>query len=780
MLSIYDGTEVKSSAKVADEVLTRLKGNNAKDSIRKRWLRVVLCLALVISAIGGSVTGTAWVDDGSIAMAQETTHHVTLYGYVRDMGGSPLPGCYVNISDENYTTLKNAYTDRDGCYRLDVPQHEFYYVWVGVNSETDKYMFSCIPQSRKVASGQAHAIRTDFNLRPGGNIIIYAYDEQGNLLRNKDFREVTNWKAFATDVNNLPYYNDFSAVNDDYSAWDWDSAIPAFIVLPQTPYKIHVQCEVPEFGKVMLSADNEGKGYVVGKQGEKLILNFNYEAAKSKLAMLQRDYNLFESQGCDILHSVAKDIELSEEYLKVAEGYLTQDPSPDMRSAARQLNLSLKHSLWTHEQLHLVKAETDIEKYRKGSAKINIVDARGTPLGDCSVCFKQVSHDFLFGANPMGGGSGYDPRCANLMSDAGINSSCITSCWANIEPNVGLFEWGSIDHYQDIQAQLDEGFNLMGSLSLWFYRGGEVGCAFVPQYQDDMTFEELKENVYNHMYTLAGRYSGKIDAWEINEQNLPGANALNLTWKQKLEICEVFAKAVKEANPGAKVLNGSCALPYEFGLAKLEDASANMGGISFPEFLRMLNEERIPVDIIGLEFYYSGVNTDGYPQIGLDLVSASELLDQYSSFGRPIFVKELSAPSAQVPGSSWWHKPWDEQTQAEYVEKFYTIAFSKPLVQAIIWAWGISDADSFIVNGGLLDANLKPKPAYFALKSLVDSWTTTGTGVADSEGEYNFRGFAGNYDVTVTTPDGHSLKTTIHVSEQETSEFTIQFPLDVD
>ena len=107
---------------------------------------------------------------------------------------------------------------------------------------------------------------------------------------------------------------------------------------------------------------------------------------------------------------------------------------------------------------------------------------------------------------------------------------------------------------------------------------------------------------------------------------------------------------------------------------------------------------------------------------------------------------------------------------------FYTIAFSKPLVREIGWSYGVSDEDSFIISGGLLDAYLKPKPAYYALQDLINSWTTTGTGKTDDNGEFEFRGFAGDYEVTLETTSGQSLKTTVHVYEQQTHEITIIFP----
>jgi len=80
------------------------------------------------------------------------------------------------------------------------------------------------------------------------------------------------------------------------------------------------------------------------------------------------------------------------------------------------------------------------------------------------------------------------------------------------------------------------------------------------------------------------------------------------------------------------------------------------------------------------------------------------------------------------------------------------------------------------VESGLLHADLSPKPAYLALKELIDSWTTSGNGTTDDNGELFFRGFAGDYDVTVETVDGRSLEARIHINEQRESEIIISAP----
>jgi len=697
------------------------RGSGSKFRIKASVLLPFIILALVMAGFPAPV---------------QALEQTKLFGYVTNINGQPISSCYIDASDMNYVNLKNTYTNEKGYYELNVPKQETYYLWAG---KTEQYNFVYIPEGKATTPGQS-----DFKLVPGANIIINAYDKQGNLLRNQSFRETTLSKVFATDMADMPAYSYFGAIHDEQSNWDWNQAIPAIVVLPQALYKIHANLEVPGFGRVMLSADNEGNGYSLNKQGEQLTINLNYEVAKSNLAMLKEQSDT----------TVAEEVALSAQHLAAADKYLKQNPA-DIKNAVKELDLSLKYSLWAREQLALSRAKSDIEKYRKGDVQLRIVDSSGKPLSNREVNFSQVSSDFLFGANPMGKNGSYDAKIAGLMQDAGVNHSYVTARWGLIEPQPEKFDWENIDSYQKIDEQLGQGFKLMGSLSLWFSPNSD----FSPEYLKNMSFEDLKSNIYNHTYTLVNRYKGKIDTWEINEMNLSSANALDLTWEQKNELMKVFAAAVKEANPQVKILNGSTALPYEF-----------TDSIPFPELL----ESDVPADIIGLELYYAGVNSEGYSTVGLDLAAMSDLLDSYANFGKPIYIKELSAPSAQVAGSSWWHQPWDQETQANYLENIYTIAFSKPSVQAITWSWGTSDEDAFIISGGLLDANLNPKPAYFKLKNLLSSWTTSGSGVTDNAGEYSFRGFGGKYSVTVKDADGHSFSTTINVTEQKVSLFTIQ------
>ena len=709
---------------------------------------------------------------------------VRLFGYVTDRDNVPVEDAWVTVFDENRVFLKNTQTDENGYYELIVPHYQSYNFFV---EGRDPYRFNYIPVDKKVFVDKPADTQVDFRLRPGANIIIHAYDNDGNLLRNRDFREATIGKAFASDLNDMPHYAVYCRVQDSYSKSDWDLAVPAVIVLPQTPYKIHILWEVPGFGKVVLSADNEGKGYSVDRQGGLLTLNFNYEAAKSKIAMLQRDYDLLKSQGYNISSSAVEGLNLGNEHLRAAEKYLLQAPTPDMKSAVAELNLSLKHSLWAHERLYLDRAEADIEKYRKGAVKIRVVDEKGTPLDNCSISFKQTSHDFLFSVALS---SHYSERkYVDLLKQAGINCIYVCFSYGVIQPEPGRFTFSSQDN--QVNALLKDGFELIGNLLWLFYRAPwETNSGICPSYLDTMSFDEIKDNVYKYMYTVADRYKGKVDMWEaIYEPGFSFMNEFNWTWNQKFEIYGTAVRAIKDANPGARILfKGDENPSYAYFSSYKSDAldfDKKAEDIPSPELIRLAIEKQIPIDIIGMHLINSGVDVYVEPRhvhLALDLVSISALIDQYSKFDKPILFREHQAPSTQVEDSYWWHRPWDEQTQAEYVKDFYTLVFSKPLMDGIGWSTGFTDDETQkygCLGGGLLYADLKPKQSYFALKNLINSWKTDVTGKTDGKGEFEFRGFAGDYEMSLETTEGQSFETLIHIYEQQTNEIIIEFPLDI-
>jgi hypothetical protein len=112
-----------------------------------------------------------------------------------------------------------------------------------------------------------------------------------------------------------------------------------------------------------------------------------------------------------------------------------------------------------------------------------------------------------------------------------------------------------------------------------------------------------------------------------------------------------------------------------------------------------------------------------------------------------------------IPSTPEW-----EQYQADLAHDFYTLAFSHPAVESIIW-WTITDLEPWRgMPAGLLDVEGKAKPAYHALDQLINhQWNTQIEATTAEDGRTQFRGFYGSYTVTVQ-----------HEGETLTGEFDLR------
>ena len=153
-------------------------------------------------------------------------------------------------------------------------------------------------------------------------------------------------------------------------------------------------------------------------------------------------------------------------------------------------------------------------------------------------------------------------------------------------------------------------------------------------------------------------------------------------------------------------------------------------------------------------------------------------MDLYSNFGKPLQVTEVT-----VPAYSW--EAEDEEIQAEIIEKLYSIWFSHPNVEQIIY-WNLVDGYAHLWNpdpekikasqgdmtlgenyyyGGLLRFDLSPKPAYFRIKDLLQKrWHTETELLTDENGTAEFRGFYGDYCANVEF-GVHEVKTEFSLSK---------------
>ena len=127
-----------------------------------------------------------------------------------------------------------------------------------------------------------------------------------------------------------------------------------------------------------------------------------------------------------------------------------------------------------------------------------------------------------------------------------------------------------------------------------------------------------------------------------------------------------------------------------------------------------------------------------------------ETINLLSALNLPIHMSEITiaAPDDTLRG---------RMMQAIIARNAYRKWFSAKNVMGITW-WNVVDgcgAPGEPLRSGLFTYDMSPKPAYYALNSLINGeWKTRVKVRADSDGKVKFRGFRGLYRLSWSDTDG--------------------------
>ncbi len=253
-------------------------------------------------------------------------------------------------------------------------------------------------------------------------------------------------------------------------------AVPAFVVPTQTLSSLHILWTVPAFGRVILEVDNDGQGYAVPLPGGYLVLNLNHEAARSEVARLEYELDLFTGQGYVISTTVEAKLTLAEAALAAGEAHLNASP-PEMAAAVQDFNEAVAHALFGQEILYLDKAEADIPRYRKGTLTLSLRYANGEPIAGAVVTYQQRTHDFLFSTGYLTtDGWNYDSQLGDLMEQMGANGASVMLEHAVFEPEPGVYDWTFLDQHSGLNPLLGKGWRIMGALAYYGSSGQAFDC----------------------------------------------------------------------------------------------------------------------------------------------------------------------------------------------------------------------------------------------------------------------------------------------------------------
>lgn len=296
---------------------------------------------------------------------------------------------------------------------------------------------------------------------------------------------------------------------------------------------------------------------------------------------------------------------------------------------------------------------------------------------------------------------------------ANFDYALIPTPWRAVQPAEGRYDTLAIDSWMESLSR-----RRMPVIAGPLIRLDEQAVPdWMVLYEED--YETVRELAYTYVQKMVQRYKRTVAIWNV-AAGLAANNVFHLSFEQIIELTRMLVTQVKNVLPNAKTL---VTISHPFG----EYHATRPYTVPPMLYAEMIAQAGIGFDAFGLEIEM------GVPQPGKltrDLFQLSCLLDKFSTLGRPVFLTAVCVPSRNTtdPGDisggeldpeagGRWHRPWDPELQAEWMEAVYRLALSKPYVESVAWS-NLADVKQTMPGGGLLDDILQPKAAFTKLQEM--------------------------------------------------------------
>lgn len=426
------------------------------------------------------------------------------------------------------------------------------------------------------------------------------------------------------------------------------------------------------------------------------------------------------------------------------------------------------------------RIENGIEANRKGDALITITDENGCAIKNARVHLNQTEHEFRFGANLFmldeleteEKNEAYKKHFAETF-----NMATLPFYWNTLEPQKGetRYEKDSVKIYRrpspDLCIEFCEKHNIEP-------REHALAYEFTfPEWLKNYSVLEIKTELERRYKEIAERYKDKIRTIEVtNEMARESGVTAFYNEPDFLEWC--FKTAEKYFPNNQLVVNDyiswdDCGRTTDKYYSYIENTILKGGRI----------------DAIGFQYHLFHKKEEEPACLSKNVFNPDFLLnlfDMYSLLKRPLQITEIT-----IPSFSW--EAEDEQIQAELLKRLYSLWFSHKNMEQIVY-WNLVDGYCHVWDndpetirktqgdmslgenyhhGGLLRFDMSKKPAFEALQNLIKRvWHTQLDLTTNNNGEINFRGFFGEYDLEIEVVGKKILKH-IKTSKNSTNEIKV-------
>ncbi len=265
--------------------------------------------------------------------------------------------------------------------------------------------------------------------------------------------------------------------------------------------------------------------------------------------------------------------------------------------------------------------------------------------------------------------------------------------WEQLHPERDRYDFVRADTLMDF-AQANA-MQVRGHTLVWHMQN--------PQWLYEMPGgrDEFSALLRDHIFTVVGRYRGRVVHWDVVNEAIDTNGALrNTIWLEKIgpDYIEKAFQWAHQADPGARLYYNDFAAD---GTGVKSDAVYNL--------VRDLRARGVPVHGVGLQMHI----TPSVP-VGLD-----DNLARLQALGTEVAITEMDVRLRLPPTEA------DLQAQAGVYSRVVSSCLAVAACRSFV-TWGFTDKYSWIPEtfpgygaALLFDEQYRPKPAYFAVRDAL-------------------------------------------------------------
>lgn len=334
-------------------------------------------------------------------------------------------------------------------------------------------------------------------------------------------------------------------------------------------------------------------------------------------------------------------------------------------------------------------------------------DARGVLYG-AAVVPQLLDVDGLAAGNPT------DGYTLLVKSQANILVAENAMKWGALRPSPGVFDFTQADklmRFAALAGQKVRGHNLC------WHEGNPAWL------KTTATKENARQLLTEHIRTVAGHFRGQLHSWDVVNEAIEPKDAQpdglrKSLWYELIgaEYLELAYRTAAAADPDAKLTYND----YGFELDTPDGTKKREMVLAL---VKRFKEKGVPLHAVGVQ---SHLPADGaLPGAGL-----VEFVREVGKMGLEVYITELDVNTRKISGGN----AEQDAAVARVYRDYPALLLAEPNVKAIL-TWGITDAHTWLnetksawalrPDGAKqrplpFDADLKPTPAFFALREAID------------------------------------------------------------